>query len=513
MMTVIAVWGDHPGAFSPGSRWPLDGPSMSAEVFRTGRPVRVEDYTDLPGSLAGAAREGGFRQGRRCPDHRRRPGLGSDRDALPRTRRFRTTSRILSPSSPSSWRPRSRTARRTTDLTRLAEEQAALRRVATLVARGAPPAELFEAVMRRGRSAGRRRGCRSRSVRARRDGHGARRLEQVPATTTWGRATPLEGTVSGLILETRGPPADRSYAGEPGSARSRRPRAWLALVGGGADHRRGRPLGCRWWSCRRATEPLPPDTERRLVEFTELVATAIANAASREELTMLAEEQAALRRVATLVAPRAHGRMRSLRPSGTRSRERSVSPSPRSLRFDPDGIADRSCIYRRGTRSRSRARACGSVARVSLPRSSGRGAQSGSTIDRRLPTRRSASSPARRAYARPSACRSSSRGAVGVMNAGSTELLPQETEGRLAKFTQLLGDSDRERREPRRARSLARADRRHRRRDAAADRARPARRRSAAARLARARDTRCAGGDAAGVPRASRRAGPRRSKV
>jgi signal transduction histidine kinase len=49
-------------------------------------------------------------------------------------------------------------------------------------------------------------------------------------------------------------------------------------------------------------EPLPADTEARLASFTELVATAIANAESRVALTRLAEEQAALRRVATLVA-------------------------------------------------------------------------------------------------------------------------------------------------------------------------------------------------------------------
>jgi signal transduction histidine kinase len=48
--------------------------------------------------------------------------------------------------------------------------------------------------------------------------------------------------------------------------------------------------------------PLPPDTEARLASFTELVATAIANAESRARLALLAEEQAALRRVATLVA-------------------------------------------------------------------------------------------------------------------------------------------------------------------------------------------------------------------
>ena len=47
---------------------------------------------------------------------------------------------------------------------------------------------------------------------------------------------------------------------------------------------------------------MPADTEARLVSFTELVATAIANTESRAALARLAEEQAALRRVATLVA-------------------------------------------------------------------------------------------------------------------------------------------------------------------------------------------------------------------
>jgi GAF domain len=60
MMTVVAVWGDRPESVQVGSRWPLDGPSMSAEILRTGRPARVEDYRDLPGSLASEARQGGF---------------------------------------------------------------------------------------------------------------------------------------------------------------------------------------------------------------------------------------------------------------------------------------------------------------------------------------------------------------------------------------------------------------------------------------------------------------------
>src|SRR5262249_26768768 len=59
----------------------------------------------------------------------------------------------------------------------------------------------------------------------------------------------------------------------------------------------------------RGPEPPPPDLEARLAKFTELLATAIANAESRADLAAsearareLAKEQSALRRVATLVA-------------------------------------------------------------------------------------------------------------------------------------------------------------------------------------------------------------------
>jgi signal transduction histidine kinase len=51
-----------------------------------------------------------------------------------------------------------------------------------------------------------------------------------------------------------------------------------------------------------AEQPLPSDTEARLASFTELVATAIANAETSAELARGAQEQAALRRIATLVA-------------------------------------------------------------------------------------------------------------------------------------------------------------------------------------------------------------------
>src|SRR6202035_1322942 len=52
----------------------------------------------------------------------------------------------------------------------------------------------------------------------------------------------------------------------------------------------------------RQTQPLPRDAESRLTGFTDLVATAVANTEARAEVGRLAEEQSALRRVATLVA-------------------------------------------------------------------------------------------------------------------------------------------------------------------------------------------------------------------
>ena len=48
--------------------------------------------------------------------------------------------------------------------------------------------------------------------------------------------------------------------------------------------------------------PLPADTLDRLAGFTDLMATAIANSDARTEIERLAQEQAALRRIATLVA-------------------------------------------------------------------------------------------------------------------------------------------------------------------------------------------------------------------
>jgi signal transduction histidine kinase len=183
----------------------------------------------------------------------------------------------------------------------LAEEQAALRRVATLVARGVAPEELFAAVTE---EAGRLMSVEYASL-GRYEPDGAiivavwgRTGHHVPV----GRRLSLGGkNVSTLVFQTGRPARIDSFAdasGSPGDV--------------GREYGVGSGVGTpvivegRLWGVMSTHSPLgqslPADTEARLANFTELLGTAIANAQSRAELARLAEEQAALRRVATLVA-------------------------------------------------------------------------------------------------------------------------------------------------------------------------------------------------------------------
>jgi signal transduction histidine kinase len=186
---------------------------------------------------------------------------------------------------------------------RLADEQAALRRVATLVARGVPPTDVFAAVA----------GEVGQLLRVDAT-HMARYEDDGTATgvATWSRAggggipvgtrVDLEGeSVAGLVLRSRQPARMRGYE-----------------LAGGAGASLGRELGLRssvgapivvdqrLWGVMIASsktdESLPAVAESEIAAFTELSATAIANAESRAGLARLAAEQAGLRRVATLVA-------------------------------------------------------------------------------------------------------------------------------------------------------------------------------------------------------------------
>jgi signal transduction histidine kinase len=184
----------------------------------------------------------------------------------------------------------------------LAEEQAALRRVATLVARGSAPEEVFAAVTEEVA----RRFPTEVTVLYRYEPDGTftvigsvgSLVQHLPVGSRW----PLEGeNLTTRVLETARPARVENYAEATG-------RHVDHVRGDGIRSSVGAPIiveGRVWGIMGVVTtraEPLPADTEERLASFTELVATAIANAESRTGLARLAEEQAALRRVATLVA-------------------------------------------------------------------------------------------------------------------------------------------------------------------------------------------------------------------
>ncbi|HEV7641906.1 MAG TPA: GAF domain-containing protein, partial [Gaiellaceae bacterium] len=193
-------------------------------------------------------------------------------------------------------------ARDVTDRRGASSELNALRRVATLVADGVQPQDLFAVVAEEvsrvvdvaavsvvryeidgtaTECANFNRGERLFPVGVRwsiggtnilrlvRDGGEAARIDDY---------TSLEGEMADVVRRS----GIRSTVGVPIIVGGR---IWGTMVGSTSD-----------------AEPLPEDTASRLADFTELVGTAIQNAESREALERLAEEQASLRRVATLVA-------------------------------------------------------------------------------------------------------------------------------------------------------------------------------------------------------------------
>src|SRR5262249_56177087 len=82
----------------------------------------------------------------------------------------------------------------------------------------------------------------------------------------------------------------------------------------------------------------PPDTEERVAQFAELVSTAISNVESRTKVERLANEQAALRRVAVLVA---EGAPPNRVFDAVRDEVERMFGIPNTIlmRFDPDGMA------------------------------------------------------------------------------------------------------------------------------------------------------------------------------
>ena len=109
--------------------------------------------------------------------------------------------------------------------------------------------------------------------------------------TAWLRPCSATDGHAGSTTTPRPPAPPPSAAASMGSARRSAVRSWSV----GA-------YGASWPSRSTKPRPLPPETETRMAQFADLVATAVANAEARAEVERLADEQAALRRVATLVA-------------------------------------------------------------------------------------------------------------------------------------------------------------------------------------------------------------------
>jgi GAF domain-containing protein len=186
-------------------------------------------------------------------------------------------------------------------LEELAREQEALRRVATLVARATSPDEIFASVAE---EAGRLLGV-DLAVLARYDDGAETIVAGWTATGDLegiGRSTTLGGrNLSTLVHDTRRPVRIENYDEATGDIADVR-RVWnVRAIVGVPIVVEGEIRGVMAVAST-TDHPLPPDAEERLGSFTELLATAYANAEAREVLRRVADQQAALRRVATLVA-------------------------------------------------------------------------------------------------------------------------------------------------------------------------------------------------------------------
>jgi GAF domain-containing protein len=301
---VVAAWSRTGAAIPVGTRMSLGGRNVHTLVFEKGRAARLDDYAGVSGAAAKLAREFGIRAAIGAPISVEGRLWGVMSLASTRERPLPADTEVRLAGFTELAATAIASAQAQVELRRFAEEQAALRRVATLVARAAPPEEVFAAVAA---EAGRVLAADVTGI-SRYDPDGM--AAAVGGWASTGDAVPFPvGTrvrlggrnVVSLVFET-GRPARIDHAADASgqAAAFARERGFGSVVGAPIT------VEDRLWGVimviSTSKQPLPADTEVRLAEFTELTATAIANAQARVELRGFAEEQAALRRVATMVA-------------------------------------------------------------------------------------------------------------------------------------------------------------------------------------------------------------------
>jgi GAF domain-containing protein len=322
--------------FAVGSRWPLDSPGVIASVRQSGRPARVHDYADMAGQVAGVARRSGKRSAVASPIVVEGRLWGAMMIASPRPEPLPEDSEARLTDFAELVAMAVANAESRAAAGRLADEQAALRRVAELVARQASPEQVFGLVTE---ELSRLLGVTMvRTLRFEPDGTAtilaARGIADDGLTEAANFEIP-EGSAIGRVLRTGRPARVDDFAEVKGPIGAALREQGAAAGVGGPIVVDGRLWGAMAVGSRSA-EALPPGSEDRVAQFAELVSAAISNVESRAKVEQLAAEQAALRRVAELVARQASSEEVFALVTEELSRLLEVD-MVRTVRFEPDG--------------------------------------------------------------------------------------------------------------------------------------------------------------------------------
>ena len=284
---IVGEWSEGAVPSMPiGAEVTMDGPTVSAEVHRTGQAARVEDFSRVPGSVAQTLREMGILSGVGAPVHVAGELWGALMVSSVRAQGFPAGAerRVEEFAELAGVAVADADARER--LRRLADEQAALRRVATLVAVEHDADAVFAAVTE---EAARILGARQANVarfEAERDALvvGAWTAPEGVAGLGRGERITLDGrTASGLVRVTGRPSRVDDYEQVEGPLVQRLRDLGLRSAVGAPVRMGGELWGCLTVSSERA-HAFPAKAEERVQDFAELVSAALAEADAREQL-------------------------------------------------------------------------------------------------------------------------------------------------------------------------------------------------------------------------------------